>query len=62
MSDLWPKDIGNTNLRAPVSILREQASLLGEKTQNLVKADVYTLRSCAKTTWNSVQLFFRSGF
>jgi hypothetical protein len=43
MSDLWPKDIGQTALRAPVTILREQASLLGEKTQNLVKADVDTL-------------------
>jgi hypothetical protein len=43
MSDLWPKDIGHANMRAPVTILREQALLLGDKTQNLVKADVDTL-------------------
>ncbi len=42
MSDLWPKDIARTALRAPVTILREQASLLGEKTQYLVKAEVTT--------------------
>lgn len=43
MSNLWPKDIGQTALRAPVMILREQAALLGEKTHNVVKAEVDTL-------------------
>lgn len=42
MSDLWPKDIARTAMRAPVAILREQAARLEEKTQHLVKAEVLT--------------------
>jgi len=38
--DLWPADIGVTTLITPVSILREQATLLGEKTKHLVDAEV----------------------
>lgn len=39
--DLWPANISSeTTLRTPVTILREQASLLGSKTQNIVLADV----------------------
>jgi hypothetical protein len=39
---LWPNDIAisNNNLRAPVTILRQQATFLGEQTQNLVVAEV----------------------
>lgn len=41
MVDLWPDDIAQPGkLKAPVTILREQASLLGKKTQNLVEAEV----------------------
>ncbi|MBC8042593.1 MAG: hypothetical protein IAF08_04030 [Rhizobacter sp.] len=41
--NLWPKDIVDTSdLVTPVSILKEQASLLGEQTQNLVEAKVET--------------------
>lgn len=40
MPDLWPDDIGTTEIRAPVTVLREQASLLGVKTQNIVTAFV----------------------
>lgn len=40
MIDLWPDDIGYTKLKAPVTILMEQASLLGKKTQNLVEAKI----------------------
>jgi hypothetical protein len=40
MIDLWPNDIAFTGVKAPVSILKEQASLLGEKTKNLLKAEV----------------------
>src|SRR4051812_17454221 len=40
MPDLWPADIAKTTTKPPVSILREQAALLGEKTKNLVKAEV----------------------
>jgi hypothetical protein len=40
MIDLWPKDIEYTELRAPATIIKEQASLLGQKTKNLLKAEV----------------------
>jgi hypothetical protein len=40
--DLWPENIAESNLVTPVSILKEQAALLGEKTQQLVKAEVDT--------------------
>jgi hypothetical protein len=40
MEDLWPSDIGYSAKRAPVVILREQASLLGQKTQNILQAEV----------------------
>jgi hypothetical protein len=40
--DLWPKAKFETDLVTPVSILRGQAALLGEKTRQLVSADVAT--------------------
>lgn len=40
MEDLWPEQIGEEKFNAPVSIMRTQAELLGEKTRNLVTADV----------------------
>lgn len=40
MLDLWPKNIDTPKVKAPVTILREQALLLGEKTNNLVEAKV----------------------
>jgi hypothetical protein len=41
-TDLWG-EIGTTAIRSPVSILREQAALLGSKTNNLVEARVETI-------------------
>ena len=39
--DLWPATITATSdLVTPVALLKEQAALLGEKTQNLVVAEV----------------------
>jgi hypothetical protein len=38
--DLWPDDIGDATFRTPLSFLKEQASFLGQKTQQLVKAEV----------------------
>ena len=38
--NLWPQDIAVTDLVPPVAILKEQASLLGKQTQNLVEAHV----------------------
>ena len=43
MIDLWPPDLGNAaDVRAPVTILKEQARLLGEKTRYLVEGVVDT--------------------
>jgi hypothetical protein len=39
--DLWG-EIGTGQIKSPVAILREQAALLGSKTQNLVEARVET--------------------
>lgn len=38
--DLWPEKIGVVRYKSPVAILREQASLLGQKTRNIVTAEV----------------------
>jgi hypothetical protein len=41
--DLWPENLRTTSKAvAPITILREQAALLGEKTQNIVRAEVYS--------------------
>jgi hypothetical protein len=41
MNDLWPNDLAELgDLGSPVTILREQASVLGQHTSNLVIADV----------------------
>lgn len=40
---LWPDTIGTIKEVPPVAILKEQAALLGEKTQNLVTAEVHSL-------------------
>lgn len=42
MEDLWPVNIAESKLVTPVSILREQAELLGEKTKQLVRGEVDT--------------------
>ena len=38
MIDLWPNELSTVVQRSPLTILKEQASLLGEKTQNIVIA------------------------
>ena len=41
--DLWPEEIDIEKLPSiitPISILKEQASLLGQKTKNIVEAEV----------------------
>jgi hypothetical protein len=43
VDSLWPTDIKATSKRlSPVAILKRQASLLGERTKNLVEAEVET--------------------
>ncbi len=41
--DLWPESIGESSLVSPVSILKEQARLLGQKTKQRVTGEVATL-------------------
>jgi hypothetical protein len=41
-ADFWPDDIGESDLRTPASLLREQAAALGEKTRNVVTAEVHS--------------------
>ncbi len=43
MTDLWPDDIQVVKVKAPVTILREQASLLGQRTKNIVRAEVHVV-------------------
>jgi hypothetical protein len=40
--DLWPENFQEPDSQAPVSILREQARFLGQKTQNKVEGEVHT--------------------
>ncbi len=41
MMDLWPQNLESlAPARAPVTILREQASLLGRKTKNLLEGEI----------------------
>lgn len=40
VEDLWPQELEAAKIRTPVSILKEQASLLGQKTKNLVEGRV----------------------
>jgi len=40
VDDLWPEELESAKIRPPVAILKEQASLLGQKTKNLVEGVV----------------------
>ncbi len=40
--DLWPVNVTESNMVAPVAILWEQAALLGDKTKQLVTGEVQT--------------------
>lgn len=40
--DLWPDDIGTATLQTPLAILKQEAALLGQKTGQLVTAEVVT--------------------
>ncbi|MCX7015722.1 MAG: hypothetical protein NTW86_24745, partial [Candidatus Sumerlaeota bacterium] len=40
MEDLWPDKIGTELPKPPVQIVKEQAALLGERTRNVVCAEV----------------------
>lgn len=51
--DLWPANIADSKLTTPVTVLKEQAALLGEKTRQLVKGEVVT-----RTTGNLFVHYF----
>ena len=58
--DLWPAEISaDVELTGPAVILKEQAALLGEKTKNLVKAEVKSYRGRAKDEF--IEHFFLVG-
>jgi hypothetical protein len=40
MTSFWPDDIARPTAKAPVAILKEQASFLGKKTRNLVEVKI----------------------
>lgn len=40
MTDLWPAEIDVTSLIPPATILREQATMLGKRTKNIVLGEV----------------------
>ncbi len=40
--DFWPANIAESDMVTPLAILREQGSLLGEKTRQLVRGEVET--------------------
>lgn len=40
--DFWPENIAESKLVTPVTIIKEQAALLGEKTKQLVRGEVET--------------------
>jgi len=40
MEDFWPEDIADSSGEAPVALLRYQARMLGERTRNLIEAQV----------------------
>ena len=52
--NLWPDDIGNVTSIAPVTILKQQAALLGKKTKNLVEGKVAPI---SEEAWT-----YRNGF
>ncbi len=50
MIDLWPENIpSHTSLKAPVTILKEQGTLLGRKTNNLVEGVITSYKGAARS-------------
>jgi len=45
MLDLWPTDIINPRLRAPITILKEQAILLQQKSNGVINAQVKRIKT-----------------
>ncbi len=47
--DLWPEDIGQTTVTAPLSILQQHAQILAQKTDELVCATVESMTERAQS-------------
>ena len=47
IQDLWGETVATVEVHTPTTLLRQQASLLGPKTKNLVEAEVTTTSSGA---------------
>jgi hypothetical protein len=45
MPDLWPSDFGQSDVVPPVSILREQADLIGKKTRGVIYGTIQTSKA-----------------
>jgi hypothetical protein len=58
MEDLWPEGLTQTKIKPTIAILRQQASLLGPKTDNLVVADTEIMRSRFRPEPNSFRYAF----
>jgi hypothetical protein len=57
LESLWPKTFTTPKLRPPVAILKEQASLLGQATQNIIVATVTSeTRAASNTTEHSFRI------
>ncbi|KPA09925.1 hypothetical protein MHK_009884 [Candidatus Magnetomorum sp. HK-1] len=50
MLDLWPTDIINSRMRAPITILKEQAILLQQKTNGVIHALVRRIKNESQLT------------
>ncbi|RLC13043.1 MAG: hypothetical protein DRI57_17030 [Deltaproteobacteria bacterium] len=54
MDDLWPENLAANRIKSPVTILKEQASLLGQKTQNAVQAQVRSIEADYQGYWETL--------
>ena len=61
MIDLWPKEIASTEMTPPVTLLKQQATLLGEKTRHLVDAQVVAYGPRARTAPSFGYAFYLVG-
>src|SRR5208282_1331360 len=56
VDNLWPEDFGVPKQVPPVTILRTQAALLGQRTKNIVEAEVKTAVSAPDEFMHSFNL------
>jgi hypothetical protein len=47
VANLWPPDFGQEEKLAPVAVLRQQGTALGERTQNIIVGRVFTTGNSA---------------